>query len=88
MQKTDPARVVRAARLYASNTEASKALGIALGSFGRLCKQHCIETPYDRRRRRAAGRSRRQHPPGARESTSSALSGSSRQGRYQLLIHD
>ena len=54
MRKTDPARVARAARLYASNTEASRALGIALGSFGRLCRQHEIETPYARRRRRRA----------------------------------
>ena len=52
MQKTDRARVERAARIYASNKEASSALGIALGSFGRLCQQYGIETPYARRRRR------------------------------------
>ena len=52
MQKTDRKRVERAARIYASNKDASKALGIALGSFGRLCQQYGIETPYARRRRR------------------------------------
>jgi hypothetical protein len=52
MQKTDRARVERAARIYASNKEASRALGIALGSFGRLCQQYGIETPHARRRRR------------------------------------
>jgi len=52
MEKTPRERVERAARIYASNTEACRALGIALGSFGRLCQQYGIETPYARRRRR------------------------------------
>jgi hypothetical protein len=41
----------RAARLYASNQDASRALGIAAGTFGRLCRQYGIETPHARRRR-------------------------------------
>ncbi|MEW6756172.1 MAG: hypothetical protein AB1505_35140 [Candidatus Latescibacterota bacterium] len=52
MEKTPRHLVERAARLYASNGDASRALGIALGSFGRLCQQYGIETPYARRRRR------------------------------------
>jgi len=63
MQKTSRERVERVARIYASNKDASRALGISLGSFGRLCRQYGIETPYERRRkvpvyseqRRAAG---------------------------------
>lgn len=42
----------RVARIYANNTDASQALGIARGSFGRLCRRHGIETPYMRRMRR------------------------------------
>ena len=42
----------RAARVYNSNADASKALGIAGGTFGRLCRQHKIETPFARHRRR------------------------------------
>ena len=52
MRRTPRPLVERAARVYASNKEASQALGIALGSFGRLCQQYGIETPYDRRHRR------------------------------------
>lgn len=42
----------RVARLYRSNKEASRALGIHPGSFSRLCRQHGILTPYMRRQRR------------------------------------
>ena len=52
MQLTCRDRVERAARIYASNREASHALGIAAGSFGRLCLRYGIETPYARRRRK------------------------------------
>ena len=52
MRKIDPERIERAARIYASNQEASEALGIAPGSFSRLCRLYGIETPYARRRRR------------------------------------
>ena len=52
MEKITRDRIERVARIYASNTEASAALGIALGSFGRLCRRYDIETPYARRRRR------------------------------------
>lgn len=52
MEKTPRHLVERAARLYASNGDASRALGLALGSFGRLCQRYGIETPYARRRRR------------------------------------
>ena len=56
MEKVDQSRVERAARLYISNKEAGQALGIAAGSFGRLCRQYGIQTPQARRRRRWPGR--------------------------------
>lgn len=43
--------IERAARIYASNQDAGRALGIAPGSFGRLCRRYKIETPQARRRR-------------------------------------
>lgn len=52
MQKIDKERVARVARIYASNEDASRALGIAMRSFGRLCREYGIETPYVRRRRK------------------------------------
>jgi hypothetical protein len=52
MKKIDPERIERVARIYASNQEASMALGIAPGSFSRLCRLYDIETPYARKRRR------------------------------------
>jgi hypothetical protein len=52
MRKIEPERIERAARIYASNQEASRALDIAPGSFSRLCRTYGIETPYARRRRR------------------------------------
>ena len=47
-------RIERAARIYASNQDAGLALGIAPGSFGRLCRRYGIETPQARRKRRRA----------------------------------
>ena len=52
MHKIEPERIKRAARIYASNQEASRALGIAPGSFSRLCRLYNIETPYARKCRR------------------------------------
>ena len=49
-------RVERAARIYASNRDAGLALGIAPGSFGRLCRRFGIETPQVRRKRKAGHR--------------------------------
>jgi hypothetical protein len=51
MEKFDKIRVERAARIYASNRDAGQALGIAPGSFGRLCRRFGIETPKARRQR-------------------------------------
>ena len=45
MHKVPREWLERAARVYNSNAEASKALGIAGGTFGRLCRQYGIETP-------------------------------------------
>lgn len=52
MAKIARERIERAARIYASNRDAGMALGIAPGSFGRLCRHYDIPTPQDRRRRR------------------------------------
>ena len=52
MQKIPQDWIERATRVYASNQEASRALGIAGGTFGRLCRLYGIETPFARQRRR------------------------------------
>ena len=52
MEQFDRERIARAARRYASNRDAGLALGIAPGSFGRLCRRYGIETPQARRKRR------------------------------------
>lgn len=51
-QRISRERIERAARIYASNQDAGLALGLAPGSFGRLCRQYGIETPQARRQRR------------------------------------
>ncbi|MBI2506008.1 MAG: hypothetical protein HYW07_22570 [Candidatus Latescibacteria bacterium] len=51
MSKIDRERVERVARIYAPSQEAGRALGIAAGSFCRLCRKYGIETPYTRRMR-------------------------------------
>lgn len=50
MPALDRERIDRAARIYASNRDASRALGIAPSSFSRLCRRYGIETPQARRR--------------------------------------
>ena len=50
MQKISRQQIERAARLYRSNLDASRALGITLQAFGRICRRYGIETPYARRR--------------------------------------
>ena len=52
MKKVPKDWIERAARVYASNRDASRALGIANGTFGRLCRLYDIETPFARQRRR------------------------------------
>jgi len=44
-------QIERVARIYKTNQDASQALGIAMRSFGRLCRRYGIETPYVRKRR-------------------------------------
>ena len=46
--------VERVARIYRTNADASAALGVTTRSFARACREHGIETPYVRQRRRAA----------------------------------
>lgn len=50
----DQETIERAARIYRSNGDASRALGITLRSFSRLCMKYSIETPYAKRRRQLA----------------------------------
>ena len=52
MDKTPRTAVERVARIYHSNEDASRALGIAMRTFGRLCREYGIETPYKRKLRR------------------------------------
>jgi hypothetical protein len=52
-------RIERVARLYATSQEASRALGITLRSFDRLCRRYGTETPSARRRRCRAQQPRR-----------------------------
>ena len=49
MNKIDKERIERAARIYTSNRDAGLALGIAPGSFGRLCRRFGIPTPQSRK---------------------------------------
>jgi len=51
MQRIPLEWIERAARVYASNQDACRALGIAGGTFGRLCRENGIETPFARQRR-------------------------------------
>ena len=55
MDQFDHDRIERAARIYRSNRDAGLALGIAPGSFGRLCRRYGIETPKARRQRQRPG---------------------------------
>ena len=43
--------IKRVARMSASNKDAAAALGISDGAFGRICKQHGIESPSDRKKK-------------------------------------
>jgi hypothetical protein len=52
MQAVPRDAIERVARMYHSNSDASAALGIAMRSFGRLCRRYEVETPYERKRRR------------------------------------
>ena len=58
-EKFDRQRVERVARMYGSNGDAALALGIAPGSFSRLCARYGIESPSAR-----AKRKRRAHAGG------------------------
>lgn len=51
MKKTPIEEIERTARMYKSNQDASRALGITMQSFGRLCRLYDIETPYARKMR-------------------------------------
>ena len=52
MPRIERERVERVARLYATSQDASRALGITIRSFDRLCRRYGIETPGGRKLRR------------------------------------
>lgn len=66
MQGIERDRVELVARIYKSNQEAARILGITEQSFGRLCRKHGIETPYARQTR---GRQAGATSPSRRRST-------------------
>ena len=51
MEAISQNRIQRVARIYHNNQDASRALGIAMRSFSRLCRRFDVETPYARKRR-------------------------------------
>lgn len=51
MPSIERERIERAARIYKSNQDAGRALGIRPGSFGRLCRKYGIDTPGERRQK-------------------------------------
>lgn len=62
--RTSREAVARAAKMYHTNRDAGAALGMAAGSFGRLCRRFGIETPQVRQRRELReARERRQRRP-------------------------
>ena len=44
-------QIERVARMYRCNQDASRALGITIRSFSRLCRKYDIESPFTRRQR-------------------------------------
>lgn len=52
MEKIAKERLERVARIYKSNREASRALGMAPESFARACRCYRIDTPYKRQMKR------------------------------------
>ena len=55
-QQFDRDRVARAARIYHSDHYAAEAMGISTERVRRLCCRFGLETPNQRRARRARGR--------------------------------
>lgn len=55
MEKIAKERIERVARIYKSNREASRALGMAPESFARACRRYRIDTPYMRQMKRRDG---------------------------------
>lgn len=55
MEKIAKERIERVARIYKSNREASRALGMAPESFARACRRYRIDTPYMRQMKRRGG---------------------------------
>ena len=47
-------RIELVARVYHRGEDASRALGITLRSFSRLCRRYGVETPWMRKRRQRA----------------------------------
>ena len=58
-------QIERVARMYKCNQDASRALGITIRSFSRLCRKYDIESPFARRQRQRcrAAKSTNPHSP-------------------------
>jgi len=52
MKKTSDSQIVRAARVYTTNTLACRAMGISLTTFRRRCDELEVETPNERTKKR------------------------------------
>ena len=48
MNRISKEALERVARIYKSNKDASRAIGLHPRSFARLCREHSIVTPYMR----------------------------------------
>ena len=51
LRKTPREAIERTARMYNRNIDASEALGIDRRTFGRLCREYGVETPFARAKR-------------------------------------
>jgi hypothetical protein len=62
MRQVKREELERVARMYKSNEDASRALGMSLGGFSRACRRHGIATPFTRRRRQRGCRAPAEGP--------------------------
>jgi hypothetical protein len=62
MRPVSREQLERVARMYKSNEDASRALGISLGGFSRACRRHGIMTPFTRRYGQRGGQAQAEGP--------------------------
>ena len=59
-------QIERVARMYKCNQDASRALGITIRSFSRLCRKYDIESPFARRQRQRCRATKSTNPASPR----------------------